>query len=338
MTTELTPFIKWAGGKRALMNELVKRFPESWNNYYEPFLGGGSVMMKVLTITPDKPLVVSDISEPLIMSYITIKNTVDDLIAELSKNQYQWVSVAQAKELYLENRNRFNRLKILSYQDSLTKLMTDKFTIDQLSDEILDRESIVGKKALKEMSKALPKSLFDVLTPEQQVEMTALFIFLNKVGFNGMYRENSSGIMNIPHGRSASKPTIFTPEHLKTLSNAFKNVTFKCCNYTDLLNEAKEGDFVYLDPPYAGKAMFKTYTKTVFDDAEQVKLCEEIRKLHSRGVKVMLSNSATQAICDMYEADKDILTIDVVNTKRMLGATSESRKNVVKEVIVYNYK
>lgn len=336
---ELTPFIKWAGGKRALMNELVKRFPKSWNNYYEPFLGGGSVMMKVLTITPDKPLVVSDISEPLIMSYRVIKDSVEDLITELTKDQYQWVSVEQAKQLYLENRNRFNRLKILSYQDSLSKLMTDnELTADQLTDEILDKESLVGKKALKIMSKVLPKSLFDVLTPEQQVEMTALFIFLNKVGFNGMYRENTSGLMNIPHGRTASKPTIFTREHLIRLSDAFKNVTFKCCNYVDLLNETKEGDFVYLDPPYAGEAMFKTYTKTVFDDAEQVKLCEAIRKLHSRGVKVMLSNSATQTICDMYEADEDIFKVDQVNTKRMLGAKSESRKNVVKEVIVYNYR
>lgn len=337
---ELKPFVKWAGGKRGIMDELEKRLPKSYNNYYEPFLGGGSVLLKVLSISAGKHLCVSDISEPLVLTYKTIKIAVKELIEELSQDKYQWTTHEEAKSLYLSNRDRFNKLKIWTYADSVSDIL-EKYKIDMetLCEEAMQKtKTAIGKEVVKRFSESTPLSLFDVLTQEQQVEMAALFIFLNKVGFNGMYRENGYGLYNIPPGRTATKPTIFTESHLIGLSEAFKNVTFSCGDYSVLLGKAKEGDFVYLDPPYDGDGeMFTSYSKSTFGQKEQENLKNEVERLHKLGCKVMLSNSATKRIMDWYIAMCGF-SIDTIDVKRFLGASKKSRGTVSQEYIIRNFR
>lgn len=280
------------------------------------------------------------------MTYSIIKTHVEALLSELSKASYKWTTHAEAKELYAKNRDRFNVLKLMTFNENLQCLrqkynesrQADHLTVESLYVEaIAKKKSGIGKEVIKYLSRSTPKTLFESLSIDEQVELSALFIFLNKVGYNGMYRENSLGLFNIPVGRSSSKPTIFSSDHLRALSNAFQNVTFTCCDYRTTLENAKEGDFVYLDPPYAGDTMFTTYTKTTFGNDEQMNLHEEICKLTAKGCKVMLSNSATEMILNMYQGNDSNFTVDIIELKRSIGASKESRKNTVQEVIVRNY-
>src|SRR6478609_5947503 len=253
---QLKPFIKWAGGKRGVMDKLEQKFPKAFNNYYEPFLGGGAVMMHLeSTNKPKGTIFASDISEPLIITYKMIQNHVEELIALLNNQNYQWNSPTDARERFLLHRYHFNRLKLKSYMSIATEIATaHNVKLEILFDGVINKSTST---CVKELTKAMTsrsqwKPLETCLSMEEQVEMAALFIFLNKVGFNGMYRENGYGLYNIPPGKTVTEPTIFDGALLRNLSRTWRehDVRFACCNFVEALKDAKEGDFIYLDPPY----------------------------------------------------------------------------------------
>ena len=160
-------------------------------------------------------------------------------------------------------------------------------------------------------------------------------IYLNRTCFNGLYRVNSKGGFNVPFGKHKN-PTICNEIGLRAASEALKGVRVAHRPYKAILNEAKPGDFVYFDPPYHplnATANFTSYTADSFSAQDQRDLATAFRALADRGCKVMLSNSDTEFIRELY-AD---FHIDVVMAPRMVNRDA-GKRGPVPEVVVRNYK
>jgi DNA adenine methylase len=159
-------------------------------------------------------------------------------------------------------------------------------------------------------------------------------IFLNKTGYNGLYRVNRSGQFNVPFGRF-TKPLFCDPANLRACSRALKGVTIETGDFTSVLEHAKKGDFVYFDPPYVPLSRTSDFTAYVpggFGEAEQEKLADVFAKLAARGVHVMLSNSDTKLVRELY-AD---FHIDTVYATRNVNSNA-SRRGKLAEVVVRSY-
>jgi len=172
------------------------------------------------------------------------------------------------------------------------------------------------------------------LDDEYKIEKAALFIYLNKCCFNGMYRENSQGLFNVPFG-DMKNPNICDSVSLRNISKALndKNVHFSFCNYTDILHIVKEGDLVYLDPPYLGT--FTEYTNNVFENNEQIKLKNFIDELSSKNVYVLLSNNDIDFIKKLYK--DDIYKFIHLNTTYSLGGKNVNRFSTKNELLIKNF-
>lgn len=275
----MKPFIKYCGGKTKLLPYIIENLPnKEFNNYYEPFIGGGSVLFNI--VSKDKQYkikrsyVISDINENLINCYEIIKDNLNEIIEELKKDIYK-----NESEAYYILRKRYNEIK------------------------------------------------FDNNT--NNVEKAALFIYLNKCGYNGMYRENSNGIFNIPFGKMKN-PKICDEDILRSCNEILNNVDISCGDYSSIIEFVEENDFVYLDPPYHGT--FTDYTNNRFGEDEQMKLKLFIDKLSEKKVFVMISNSATDFIKDLY---KDYIQINLT-TKYSLGGKGADRGDK-QELLIKNY-
>ncbi len=280
--SNLKPAIKWAGGKRSIMRGLIANFPQEFGNYFEPFVGGGSVFMELVNDNrlENKQVYLGDIMQPLVNMYCIIKDRPDELIDELGKERYK-----NTKEQFTLCKERFNSIK-----------------------------HNIG---------------------EHAVEGAALFIYLNKIGFNGMYRENKSGQYNIPFGKQAN-PTICNPIIIQALSNYLRKptVTLNCGSYIECENNVQSGDFVYLDPPYYDT--FTGYNSSAFGEVEQRSLRDFYARLTTKGCKVALSNSNHQFIRDLYGDIPGVRFIEI-EVKRMINSKGDERKNVKTELLVTNY-
>lgn len=156
-------------------------------------------------------------------------------------------------------------------------------------------------------------------------EAAARMIFLNKTCFNGLYRVNRKGQFNVPFGKYKA-PNICDESALYAASDALKKAEIMCGDYLEVLKEnAHEGDFVFLDPPYlpiSEYADFKRYTKEQFYEEDHVDLAKEIMRLHEMGCHVILTNSNHPLVHEMYGQ----FTIDVVPTKRHISCDGDKRK------------
>jgi DNA adenine methylase len=171
----------------------------------------------------------------------------------------------------------------------------------------------------------------------QDIEIASRFIFLNKTGFNGLYRVNRKGQFNVPFGRYKN-PVICDEENLRRVSKALQNVTIKHQDYSSVLKSAKKGDFIYFDPPYYPlnqTSSFTAYTSEKFLEKEQIELRNTFITLHKRGCYVMLSNSDTLFINDLY-ANIDGVTIHKIIAGRAINSKG-SRRGKITEVLVTNY-
>ena len=138
--------------------------------------------------------------------------------------------------------------------------------------------------------------------PSTRAERAARLLFLNKTCYNGLYRVNSSGRFNVPHGRYL-KPGIFDAQALAAASAALVGVELCACDFEAACAKAETGDFVYLDPPYqplSRTARFTGYTRVDFGPAEQERLRDVFDRLSGRGVKAMLSNSDHPEVRALY--------------------------------------
>ena len=173
------------------------------------------------------------------------------------------------------------------------------------------------------------------------IEKAALFIFLNRTCFNGLYRVNRRGCYNVPFGKH-SNPTICDTENLLKLSEALQNVIMRSCDYHDVLGFADEKTLVYIDPPYRplnATSGFTSYTEDQFNDQNQIELADMYKELSDIGSKVMLSNSDPHNVDesdnffdDLY-ADFTILRVDA---SRIINSKASSRGKI-KELLIKNY-
>src|SRR5258706_11412152 len=133
-------------------------------------------------------------------------------------------------------------------------------------------------------------------------EVAAWFIYLNKTGFNGLYRVNRDNRFNVPFARYAS-PNICDEPTLRACSAALAGTELLVEDFAKVVAKAKRGDFVYFHPPYVPLSVtssFTSYTSVGFGEAEQKRLRDTALKLKKRGVRVLLSNSSSPMVRELY--------------------------------------
>jgi len=274
-----SPFIKWAGGKRQLLAELDKRLPSSWNTYYEPFIGGGALLVNLENQGRLSRAVISDLNAELINLYRVVQDTPEALIGALSDEEYQ------------NDDASYNRLK-------------EKFN------------TLIGN-------------------PSHGIERAALLIYLNKHGFNGLWRVNSKGRFNVPFGRHR-KLSIPQASSILKFSDLLRKVTILNTDFETAVKPARKGDFIYFDPPYqplSKTASFTDYNSRGFRFEDQERLAQLYRRLSKKGIHLLLSNSKVAAIEELYEG----FCIETVEAKRFINCNGE-RRSGIQEIIVTNYR
>ena len=172
-------------------------------------------------------------------------------------------------------------------------------------------------------------------------EKAALFVFLNKTCFNGLFRVNKKGLFNVPMG-AYKMPVICDRENLTEISRALQNVKISTGDYKATLDFIDENTFVYIDPPYrpiSVTASFTSYAETDFNDDEQVALGQFVDRASERGAKVVVSNSDPKNNDDKDNFFDDLYnqySIARITAKRMINCNGESRGNI-SELLISNY-
>ena len=168
-----------------------------------------------------------------------------------------------------------------------------------------------------------------------QLHRASRFIYLNRTGFNGMYRVNRKGEFNIPFGRYKS-PNIVNRDGIFAASEALQGAHLVHQSYQQALAETQAGDFVYLDPPYmpvSSTAHFTSYAKGGFGFEEQRALADACRQLDERGVYFLASNSFMPEICELYRG----FSQKKVSARRSINSVGSARQAVA-EILIANYQ
>ena len=172
-------------------------------------------------------------------------------------------------------------------------------------------------------------------------EKAALFIFINKTCFNGLYRVNAKGLYNVPMG-SYKKPPICDAENIRTISELIQGVTINCGDYSECADFIDNNTFVYIDPPYrplSETSSFTSYAKAEFGDEQQIQLGHFIEKISQKGAKIVASNSDpknTDTEDNFFDDIYKMFTINRVSATRMINSKSNGR-GTVSELLIYNY-
>lgn len=275
-SSNIAPFVKWAGGKRQLLPQIKERMPEKYNNYYEPFVGGGAVTFELL---PENALI-NDINKALINAYRQICNAPEAFLEAVNKlDGEMW---EDGKGYYYSLREHYN----------------DK-----------------------------------MMKSEYDVELAALFVFINKHCFNGLYRVNGKGLFNVPYNNS--RGISVDEKVIMDVSKYLQGITIIDGDFEAACADAGERDFVFIDSPYAplNPTSFESYTKEGFDIESHKRLARFYDELTARGCYCMLTNHNTDLINGLY-ANKGY-KIDVVSVKRMINSDASNRTG--EEVIICNY-
>jgi DNA adenine methylase len=286
------PLLKWAGGKRQLLPELRRYYPNRFERYIEPFLGSGAVFFDLLNTgrLEGRRARLVDINPDLVGCYVSLRDHVEEVIAEL--RVLARAHAARGNDCYYEIRDRFNaaRSGVVAYTPALA----------------------------------------------------AMLVYLNRTGFNGLFRQNAKGEFNVPAGRYVS-PTICDPEHLRSVASALRRrgVTIEQGSFDTTLAGASRGDFVYCDPPYAPlsrTASFAHYTAGGFTAFDQTRLQQAIIAAARRGATVVLSNSSAAEIVKAYSSREALmagLVMRRVEARRAINSQSD-RRGVIDELIISN--
>lgn len=287
------PFVKWAGGKTQLLPEIRKHYPQQIKKYCEPFVGGGAVLFDILQAFYPDEVLINDMNAELINIYQQIKSNCSLLIEQLSELQdkYNFFSMEEDKLFFLENRQRYNELKL------------------------------TGRKS-------------------ENLEKAALFIFLNKTCFNGLYRVNKKGEFNVPFN-NAKNPLICDAVNLKACAKVLQNVQLKVGDYSECKEFIDKKTFVYIDPPYrplSKTSAFTSYTKNQFSDKEQIELGKFIEENSQKKAKILLSNSDPRNFDKNDTFFDDLYSnfeIERVSASRMINSNSKKR-GAISELLISN--
>ena len=299
--TNQKPFLKWAGGKYNLLDNILPKIPDNINNYHEIFLGGGSVLLGVLSqkniLNNIKGNIYAyDLNEALINCFKQVKNNSVDLINNLDTLV-----------------SEFSSIKI----NTLNQRGKPDVTINNYN-------------STREHYYYWIRSKFND-SEKNTLENASYFIFLNKTGYGGMYRESSSGEFNIPYGKKKSKniPTIFDRDVIINVSRLIQNVTFIHSDFTESLKKVKKDDFAYLDPPYVpvkNKDSFVGYTKNSFDLKKHTELFKQIKNL--KNVKFIMSNSNEELVRTSFQN----FNINYITARRAINSSNPA--DTASEVII----
>lgn len=172
-----------------------------------------------------------------------------------------------------------------------------------------------------------------LMKAEYDVELAALFVFINKHCFNGLYRVNGKGLFNVPYNNS--RRVSVDEKTIMGISEYLQGVTIMDGDFEIACKDAKKGDFVFIDSPYAplNPTSFESYTKEGFDIESHQRLARLFDELTAKGCYCMLTNHNTELINELY--DNKGYIIDVVSVKRMINSDASNR--VGEEVIICNY-
>ena len=302
------PFLKWAGGKRQLLNEIHKKLPKNIKDsnkikiYYEPFLGGGSVFFDLKNNFEIEHAVISDINPELMLTYKCIQTHHEDLKKILKKMEDNY-----------NNKKTFEKKK--DYYEQIRRSFNDN--INEIN--------------LNNINKS-------------HIERAAQTIFMNKTCFNGLFRVNKEGKFNVPMGKYKN-PSIYDPDNIDEVHALLNdNVTIKIQNYLDIEKEINDvgkevnkDSFVYLDPPYrpiSKTSSFTDYYKDGFTEDDQINLCKFIQRLTKNKINVMLSNSKTEdGFFERHYSEQNIYS---VKARRFINSNAKKR-NEINELIITNY-
>jgi DNA adenine methylase len=174
------------------------------------------------------------------------------------------------------------------------------------------------------------------LGPDKKIERAARTIFLNKTGFNGLYRLNAKGQFNVPFGKRAKCPGLYDKANLLKVSRKLANATLTCGDFETLLASTGDGDFIYCDPPYeplSQTSAFTSYTQTGFSKADQQRLERACKAAVQRGAMVAISNSTAPFILELYR-DWNLHTIEA---KRAVNSNGQARGAIAEVVATLGY-
>lgn len=179
------------------------------------------------------------------------------------------------------------------------------------------------------------------LNDNTKIKKAALFIFLNRTCFNGLYRVNKKGKFNVPFGKHEN-PVICDTQNLLNVSQVLQKVKIRSGDYHDVANFADKNTFVYIDPPYRPlnvTSAFTSYTENQFTDDDQKELAQLYKDLSEKGVKVLLSNSDphnTNETDDFFDDLYSEFTVLRVEATRMINSKAAARGKI-KELLIKNY-
>ncbi|MGI6188721.1 MAG: DNA adenine methylase [Clostridiales bacterium] len=299
------PFLKWAGGKTQLLDELYKRLPSSFiekgeiQRYVEPFAGGGALFFFLKRQLRIKEAFLLDVNKELMAGYWVVQRNVNELIDELSiiEGTYMKLPEQQRRDFYYEVRDDYNKQK-------------GGFDYANYSPDWIKR--------------------------------AAYLIFLNRTCYNGLYRLNRKGEFNVPFGRY-KKPVICDAENLIEVSKALADTEIICGDFEESRKYVRKNTLVYLDPPYrplSHTSGFTSYSEDGFSDNDQIRLAVYFKEMDKMGAYIMLSNSDPK-----NQDQKDVFfdklyksfVIERVKAKRRINSNAGKRGDV-SELIIRNYE
>jgi DNA adenine methylase len=291
------PLLKWVGGKTKLVSTIMPLFPKEIKTYYEPFVGGGSMLLAVLQAVRENKISIgtiyaSDVNIDLINMYIQIQRHPHDVLLHANRLQTEFRSCE------LDNGNK----KPMTLEDAMTSKESYYYWIRTQYNSLKNQERLTTLGA-------------------------AYFIFLNKTCFRGLYRVGPNGF-NVPYG-NYPKVDILDEDNLRLFHEYIKNVVFQTHSYELIVTELTCNDMVYMDPPYVPESAtsFVNYTENGFTLDDHQKLFQMCRTLPSKWI---MSNSNTPFVLESFTEDE--YAIQTVNCKRAIH--SRNPGHVTLEVII----
>ena len=297
------PFLKWVGGKTQIINAVINRFPQKMNNYHEPFLGGGSVLLALLAhkingyIIIDGTIYASDLNANIIWLYKNIQATPDLLINEVKKI---------SEEFGKCKGNDVNR-QPSTIEEAMTSPESYYYWIRRQFNNLAINEKTT-------------------------ITASAMVLFMNKTCFRGVYREGPNGF-NVSFG-NYKNPTIMDEVHIRNVSTLIKDVVFTNCPFSYALTKIKENDFVYLDPPYApaNDTSFVKYTADGFNITNNQLLFNECGKMKEKNIKMLMSNADVKLVKDAFPPN--LYTTTIISCRRAINSKNPSART--NEVLITN--
>jgi DNA adenine methylase len=304
------PVIKWVGGKTQIIDKVIANFPVDINNYREIFLGGGSVLLALLSYAKKDIIKIRgniyayDLNEPLINIYKNIQSKHNELYAELKHLVDDFGECGERGERRNINRKAANIDEAKEAKENYYYWIRNKYN----SLSAAEKNDVIG---------------------------SAMLIFLNKTCFRGIFRVGPNGF-NVPYG-NYKNPEIINKNHLDIIHDLIKDVIFKCSDFRESMINIEDGDFLYLDPPYVPEknTSFVGYTKGGFDIANHNELFAIIHTLKEKNIKMAMSNSDVEIIRNIFSANEYNYTIETLVCKRSINSKNPDSKT--NEVIIRNY-